>query len=96
MLIPSLANVLSFLGPIGGPEIIMILLVLILLVGPAVVIVGVLLYMDRKKRASQLSSPPPPLPSTQVRLQELESLKAQGLVSEAEYQEKRQQILGGL
>ncbi len=96
----SLTRFLSFLGPLGGPEIIMILLVLVLLVAPAVVIVAVVLYLDRKKRGTYAASPPPPLPASlppaQARLQELDSLKAQGLVSEAEYEEKRKQILGGL
>ena len=88
---------LAFLGPIGGPEIIMILVVLFLLVIPGALIVAVVLYLNRKKT-------PPPIPpaqsadpqSTQARLLELDSLKSQNLISEAEYEEERKRILGGL
>jgi len=38
----------------------------------------------------------PPQPSVSQRLQELETLRATGTISEAEYTAKRQQILAGL
>jgi len=38
----------------------------------------------------------PPAPSTAQRLQELETLRATGVISEAEYTAKRQQILADL
>ena len=88
---------LAFLGPIGGPEMIMILVVLFLLVGPVLLAVFLILHFSKKKAA--LSIPPAlpgGLPSTQARLLELDVLKSQNLISESEYEEKRKQILGGL
>jgi Short C-terminal domain len=38
----------------------------------------------------------PPAPSTAQRLQELETLRATGVISEAEYTAKRQQIIAAL
>jgi pyruvate/2-oxoglutarate dehydrogenase complex dihydrolipoamide acyltransferase (E2) component len=40
--------------------------------------------------------PPPPEPTTAQRLQELETLRATGAISDAEYNAKRQQIIAGL
>ena len=40
--------------------------------------------------------PAPPEPSTSQRLQELETLRATGAISDAEYTSKRQQILADL
>jgi hypothetical protein len=40
--------------------------------------------------------PPPPAPSTAQRLQELETLRAMGTISDAEYTAKRQQIIAAL
>jgi len=40
--------------------------------------------------------PPPPEPSAAQRLQELETLRATGVISEAEYTAKRQQIIADL
>jgi hypothetical protein len=88
---------LAFLGPIGGPEMIIILVVLFLLGGSAVLVIFLVLHFNKK---NPYPSVPPTLPtgpqSTQARLTELDSLKSQNLISEAEYEEKRKQILGGL
>lgn len=86
----SLANV-SFLGPIGGPEIIMIMVVLFLLVLPAVIVIVVLKFSGKPSHQPM----PPPLPQ-QKRLMELEALKASNLISEAEYEQKRKEILSSL
>ena len=87
----------SFLGPIGGPEIIMILLVLGI---PVVIVVVVLLIVKASSGSTQapypMSAAPPPLPSPQSRLLEIDSLKEQGLISEAEHAEKRRKILEGI
>jgi hypothetical protein len=40
--------------------------------------------------------PPPPEPTTAQRLQELETLRATGAISDDEYNAKRQQILTDL
>ena len=91
-------NYHSFLGPIGGPEIIMILLVL----GIPVVIVVVVIAIVRASSSGNsqppypMAAPPPPLPSPQSRLMEIDSLKAEGLISEAEHEEKRRKILEGI
>ena len=97
MLTSSLASLLSFLGPIGGPELIILLIIGFLLFIPVAIIICVALYFNRK------SSPPTPSPipstvepSIQARLEELESLKSRNLISESEYEEKRKEILSGL
>jgi len=87
---------LAFLGPLGGPEIIMIFIVLFLLAIPICLIYFLVRYFTSK--GPSYSAPPPlssPQASTQGRLQELDHLKSQNLISETEYQEKRKQILGG-
>ena len=87
---------LAFIGTVGLPELIMIFIVLFLLAIPICLIYFLVRYFTAKGPSYPT---PPPLPaaqpSLQARLQELESLKAQGLISESEYEEKRQQILGG-
>jgi pyruvate/2-oxoglutarate dehydrogenase complex dihydrolipoamide acyltransferase (E2) component len=46
--------------------------------------------------AASFMPPPPPEPSAAQRLQELETLRATGIISDAEYTTKRQQILSDL
>ncbi len=46
--------------------------------------------------AAPYAPPPPPEPSAAQRLQELETLRATGVISEAEYTAKRQQIIADL
>ena len=91
-------NYHSFLGPIGGPEIIMILLVIGI---PVVIVVVVLLIVKASSGSTQApypmsAAPPPLLPSPESRLLEIDSLKEQGLISEAEHAEKRRKILEGI
>ena len=84
-----IANYLGF-GPLGGPEIVVLLLVL----GLPVAIVFIILFIVKatQKPASPPQMMPPPTP--EQRLQELEALKAQNLVTEEEYEAKRKEILG--
>ena len=46
--------------------------------------------------AATYAPPPPPEPSTAQRLQELETLRATGAISDDEYTAKRQQIIADL
>ena len=90
-------NYHSFLGPIGGPEIIMILLVIGIPVGIVVVVLLIVKASSGNTQAPYpMSAAPPPLPSPQSRLLEIDSLKEQGLISEAEHAETRRKILEGI
>lgn len=84
----------AFLGPIGGPELIMIFVVLFLMGLPLLIVFGVLWYSKSRNNAPQFPSPPPPLPNIENRLAEIDSLRAKNLISDAEHEEKRKQILG--
>lgn len=86
----------AFFGPIGGPEIIMILVVLFLLAVPVVIVVAVLMMSNSRNKGPLPPMPPPPLPSVESRLAEIDSLRARNLISEAEHEEKRKQIIGGI
>ena len=87
---------LAFLGPIGGPELILILMVLAVLVGiPVIVLVVLALNKPANPPPSAMMAPPPPPPSgPQARLRELEALRTQGLITEEEYLAKRERIMG--
>jgi len=89
---------LAFLGPIGGPELIMILMVLAILVGiPVIVLVVLTLNKPGNAPPPPVIVPPlPPQGGPQARLRELEALKAQDLISGEEYLAKREKILGEL
>ncbi|WP_058363892.1 SHOCT domain-containing protein [Xanthomonas translucens pv. undulosa] len=69
----------------------------VLLALPVLVFALVWLAMraDRRAQASRRAAAPPPLPaaSAEMRLRALEALRAQGLVDQAEYERRRQQIL---
>jgi hypothetical protein len=76
-------------------------IMLVLLALPVVVFVAVWLAMraDRRAQAARQAAVPPPLPpaaSVEARLRALEALRAQGLVDQAEYERRRQQILADL
>jgi hypothetical protein len=53
-------------------------------------------YMPPPAQASSFTATAPPEPSTSQRLQELETLRATGAISETEYASKRQQIISDL
>lgn len=95
----DISSLLAFLAPIGVPELIMILIVLVIVVGVPVGIVVLVLALNKSGKAQgpQMAVIPPPLPPTggsQARLQELEALRTQGLISADEYEMKRKQIPG--
>jgi len=96
----------AFISPIGGPEIIMLFVVFVILIVVPLGIVLLILLINRNKAAAGMAlpaasplPPPPPLPvqalsRAQARLNELETLKQQGLISTEEYDATRERILG--
>ncbi|UYB53652.1 SHOCT domain-containing protein [Xanthomonas sp. AM6] len=68
------------------------------------VLIGVLVWLvirsnGRAEAARRAAAPPPPLPPAapvETRLRALEDLRAQGLIEQAEYARRREQILAGL
>jgi hypothetical protein len=65
----------------------LLILVIVLAVPVAIIVLIVRLVRGLSRRAS-------PAPSTEARLRELASLKARGLVTEAEYERQRRAIIG--
>ena len=81
------------MGPVGMPEIIMIFIVLAMIAIPVCVALGLIWYFTSRKKETPMA----PVPgSAQNRLLELESLRSKGLISDAEYEEKRRKILSGI
>lgn len=79
----------------GGPELILILIVLALLIIPVVIgVVVILVISSRKKRNAIL--PPPEAIQAQAKLEELEHLRSQNLITQAEYDNKRKQIIDAI
>ena len=78
----------AFLGPLGGPE---LLILFFLLLGAVLAVVMVVV--------SKRSGAPPQghaVADTESRLREIDGLKAKGLISEEEHAEKRRQIINGI
>lgn len=77
-------------------------IILLLVLGIPATLVGLLVWLAARgsgksaRAAMPVPSRPPPLPSTGARLQELATLKSQGLISEAEYEQKRAALLDDL
>lgn len=65
-----------------------LLILVIVLAVPVAIIVLIVRLVRRLSRGTG------PVPSTEVRLRELASLKARGLVTEAEYERQRRAIIG--
>ncbi|MEY2150171.1 SHOCT domain-containing protein [Rhodanobacter sp. 115] len=65
----------------------LLILVIVLAVPVAIIVLIVRLVRGLSRRAG-------PGPSTEARLRELASLKARGLVTEAEYERQRRAIIG--
>lgn len=80
---------------LGGPEILVILIVLALISIPAVIVVIVAVVISSRKK-HEASLPPPEAIQAQAKLQEIESLYAQGLISQTEHDEKRKQIIDAI
>jgi len=83
----------AFIGPIGGPELIMILVVLVLLAIPIATVVILVTYFGSRNKPSQLNTPPA---SVQSRLAEIDALKSKNVITEMEYEEKRKKIIGNI
>ena len=80
---------------LAGPDLIIILMILVLLGVPAAGVIVLLIYLNSRKSAAT----PPPLPTTASaaeRLQQLEKLREQKLVSDVEYEEQRRRIVSGI
>ncbi len=80
---------------LGGPELVIILIVLALISIPVViaVVVGIVIASRKKHTAAQ---PPPAAIQAQAKLEELEHLRAQNLITQAEYDDKRKQIIDAI
>lgn len=81
----------------GGFSIWHFVILLVVLAVPVLVFAAVWLAMRRNQRAQaarHVATSPPP--SVEERLRALEALRAQGLVDQAEYERRRQQILADL
>ncbi len=81
------------MGPLGMPEIIMILVVLIMLAIPVGIVVGLVWYFSSRSKPTQLLQVPK---SIEERLSEIDGLRSQNFISEAEYEEKRRHILSDI
>ncbi len=75
------------------PEIVMILIMLLMLAVPVGVVLALVWYFTMRKKPPQLT---PMAASPQQRLLEIDELRSKGLISEAEYEEGRRRILGGV
>ncbi len=74
---------------LGGPE---ILVILFLLAVPVGIVLLILFIVNKTQRPGLM---PPIAPATpEQRLRELDALKTQNLISDEEYETKRQEILG--
>lgn len=91
-LLPSLAFSSNLIGGDG----LIILLVLLFMAAPVVGIVLLVTYLSRRKSGHVLPPPMPVASAPAERMQQLELLKQQNLVSEGEYEEQRRRILAGL
>ena len=76
------------MGPIGIAEIIMILIVLALLAIPVGIIIAIVWYFFLRNKTN-------PSEYMAARLSEIDQLRAKNLITDAEYEVKRRQILGG-
>lgn len=78
------------------PEIIVIFVVLIMLAIPVGIVIALVWYFSSRNKPPQAIQPPKVSKSSQDRLSEIDELRSQNLISEAEYDEKRRQILNGI
>ncbi|MEO0414753.1 MAG: SHOCT domain-containing protein [Verrucomicrobiota bacterium] len=86
------------IGMLGGPEILVILIILFILIVVPVVIILVVVKLSQKGGPQQ---GPPPLgvnsaESSESRLNELQRLLDSGLISQADFEKKKQEILDQL
>ena len=71
----------------------MILVVLIMLAIPVGIVVGLVWYFSSRSKPTQLLQVPK---SIEERLSEIDGLRSQNFISEAEYEEKRRHILSDI
>ena len=81
------------MGPIGMPELILLFVVLPLL---AITVVIVIVIVRRFSSGGTTIVPPPMRASIEDRLVEIDSLRSKNLITDAEHEEKRRQILNGI
>ena len=74
----------------------MIFVSLIMLAIPIVIVFALVRYFSSRSRSSQLAQPPQSPKTIQDRLFELDGLRYQNLISEAEYEEKRRHIVSSI
>jgi hypothetical protein len=77
-------------------EIIMIFVVLILLAIPVGIAIALVWYFSNRGKPSLPGLPSQAPKAIEQRLAELDGLRSRNLVSEAEYEEKRSQILSDI
>lgn len=75
------------------PEIVMIVIVMFVLAVPAVIVIALVWYFTSRRKSAQPPQAPRGIPE---RLAELDGLRARNLITEAEYDERRRQILAGI
>ncbi len=81
------------MGPIGMPEIIMILIVIVVLAIPVGIVIALVWYFSARTKTAQAPAAPP---TVQERLLAIDALRSQNLISEAEHEAKRSQLIDGL
>ncbi|MDE0834918.1 MAG: hypothetical protein OSA84_01040 [Akkermansiaceae bacterium] len=83
-----------FLGPVGGPELIIISVIILLLLSIPLAILFVIFVANpfSKKKPPAL----PPQPNPQEKLLALENICKENLITEAEYEEKRRAIFDNI
>jgi flagellar basal body-associated protein FliL len=75
------------------PELIVIFLALIFLALPVGAVIALAWYFSSRKKPPQIPQSPK---SVQEKLSEIDDLRSRNLISEAEYEEKRMQILSDI
>jgi hypothetical protein len=83
----------NIMGPIGMPEIVMIFMVLVMLAIPVGIVVALIWYFSSRRKPPHLPQGPK---SIQERLSEIDDLRSHDLISDAEHEEKRRQIISGI
>jgi hypothetical protein len=98
MNVTCLTSPLGSLYNLAGPDLIIILVILVLLAAPLAGLVLLFQFLGQRKSAppQAASSIPPPLPaqlSIAARIRQLDQLKEQNLITQAEYDEQRGKII---
>lgn len=78
------------------PELVLIVIVLIVLTVPVVIAIALAGFLSARRKSRQPPQSPQAPKGTPERLAELDDLRSRNLVTETEYQEARQRIIGGI